>query len=80
MNSHPLKSVISQQKLYDQDFCLWIEKTIKQIESQEFDKIDWDNVIAELDSLGKSDKLSDHIIPIEIPFPVEGILNDDYLP
>ncbi len=156
MNIHPLQSVISQPNLYDQDFCLWIENTIKQIEAQEFDKIDWDNVIEELDSLGKSDKrelknrlvvllehllklaywetereynqrnwkgtireqrrqllllledspslkplfydslpkcysdarkivldktnLSDNIIPIEITFPVEDILNDDYLP
>ncbi|MGB5594479.1 MAG: DUF29 domain-containing protein [Crocosphaera sp.] len=155
MNTHLPKSVISQENLYDKDFCLWIETTIKQIEAQEFDKIDWDNVIEELDSLGKSDKrelknrlvvllehllkltyweterdynqrnwkgtireqrrqllllledspslkpllfesltncydearkivldktnLSDNIIPLEIPFPVEDILNYDYL-
>jgi hypothetical protein len=155
MNINPLKSLISQEKLYDQDFCLWIETTIKQIEAQAFDKIDWDNIIEELDSLGKSDKrelknrlvvllehllklaywetereynqrnwkgtireqrrqilllledspslklllfeslpkcysearkivldktnLSDNIIPLEIPFPVEDILNYDYL-
>ncbi len=156
MNTHPLNPVITQKKLYDQDFCLWIETTIKQIKTQDFDKIDWDNVIEELDSLGKSEKrelknclvvllehllklaywenekeynqrnwkgtireqrrqllllledsrslkplfyenfpkcysearkivldktnLSDNFLPIEIPFPVEEILNDDYLP
>ncbi|MDJ0581234.1 DUF29 domain-containing protein [Crocosphaera sp.] len=156
MNTHPINSVLTQKKLYEQDFCLWIETTIKQIKAQDFDKIDWDNLIEELDSLGKSDKreiksllvvlleyllklayweterdynqrnwkgtireqrrqilllledspslnplfyenlpkcysdarkivldktnLSDNLLPIEIPFPVEYILNDDYLP
>ena len=56
MNTHHFNSVLTQKQLYEQDFCLWIESTIKQIEAQEFDKIDWDNVIEELDSLGKSDK------------------------
>ncbi len=56
MNTHPLNSVISQKELYDQDFCLWIETTMKQIQAQQFDKIDWENVVEELDSLGKSDK------------------------
>ena len=156
MNTNPLNPLITQKQLYDQDFCLWIEQTIKHIKEQEFDKIDWDNVIEELDSLGKSEKrelknrlvvllehllklaywetereynqrnckgtireqrrqllllledspsfknlfydslpkcysdarkivldktnLSDNIIPIEIAFPVEDILNYDYLP
>ncbi|MEL4895454.1 DUF29 domain-containing protein [Crocosphaera sp. Alani8] len=64
MNTHPLKSVITQKQLYDQNFCLWIETTIKQIKTQDFDKIDWDNVIEELDSLGKSEKreLKNHLV------------------
>ena len=47
INNHSHNSVITQKQLYDQDFCLWIESTIKQIEAQEFEKIDWDNVIEE---------------------------------
>ncbi|MDJ0597520.1 MAG: DUF29 domain-containing protein [Crocosphaera sp.] len=156
MNTHPFNSIITQKQLYEQDFCLWIEKTIKQIKAKDFDKIDWDNVIEELDSLGKSEKrelknrlvvllehllklayweterdynqrnwkgtireqrrqllllledspslktlffdsiikcysearkivldktnLFDNLLPLEIPFPLEDILNYDYLP
>ena len=38
MKTNHLDSLITQDKLYDQDFCLWIETTIKQIEAQQFDK------------------------------------------
>ena len=43
MNTNPLNPLITQKQLYDQDFCLWIESTIKKIEAQDFNKIDWDN-------------------------------------
>ncbi len=42
--------------LYEQDYNLWIETTINQIKQYNFESVDWDNVLEELESLGKSDK------------------------
>jgi len=42
--------------LYDQDFALWIETTVKQLKTGELQKIDVENLIEELESLGKKDK------------------------
>jgi hypothetical protein len=42
--------------LYEQDFALWIEETIKQLKSGNFREVDLDNLIEEVESLGKRDK------------------------
>ena len=42
--------------LYDQDFALWIATTVKQLKTGELQKIDVENLIEELESLGKKDK------------------------
>jgi hypothetical protein len=48
---------IAQSKtLYEQDFILWIEETVKQLKSKNFSEIDLDNLIEEVESLGRADK------------------------
>ena len=42
--------------LYDQDFCLWIDSTVKQIQEQDFENIDWNNLLEEIESMGKREK------------------------
>ena len=42
--------------LYQQDYNLWIEKTIKLIQEKNFNAVDWENLTEELDSLRKLDK------------------------
>ncbi|NES80593.1 MAG: DUF29 domain-containing protein [Moorea sp. SIO2B7] len=42
--------------LYDQDFALWIEETVKQLKSKDFSKVDLENLIEEVESLGKSQR------------------------
>jgi hypothetical protein len=44
------------QTLYDQDFHQWIEKTINQLEQRDFNNLDINHLIEELQDLGKSDK------------------------
>lgn len=44
------------QTLYDNDFNLWIETTLKQIRERNFNSVDWENVLEELESLGKQQK------------------------
>ena len=42
--------------LYEQDFALWIEETVKQLKSGNFSQIDLENLIEEVESLGKSQR------------------------
>lgn len=46
----------TQTKLYDQDYHLWLETTIKQLQERQFSDIDIDNLIEELETLGRSEK------------------------
>lgn len=42
--------------LYDTDFFLWIQHTVEALKQQDFDRVDWDNLIEEVESLGRSEK------------------------
>ncbi|MGK7881263.1 MAG: DUF29 domain-containing protein [Crocosphaera sp.] len=46
----------STETLYEQDYNLWLEKTVKNLRLREFSEIDLDNLIEELESMGRSDK------------------------
>jgi Domain of unknown function DUF29 len=43
-------------KLYDRDFSLWIEDTVAKLKTRNFEQLDIENLIEEIDSLGKRDK------------------------
>jgi hypothetical protein len=43
-------------KLYETDFFAWTEETTKLIKQGQFNQVDWNSVIEEIESLGKSDK------------------------
>ena len=47
---------ISLKNLYDVDFALWIEETVNQLKSRNLENLDWENLIEEIESLGKRDK------------------------
>ncbi|MDJ1176186.1 DUF29 domain-containing protein [Roseofilum capinflatum] len=42
--------------LYDRDYHQWIQETVEALRNRNFDQIDWDNLIEELESMGKNDK------------------------
>ncbi|MFM7427573.1 MAG: DUF29 domain-containing protein [Elainella sp.] len=42
--------------LYATDYQLWLAKTLEQLQAGDFDNIDLENLIEELESLGKSEK------------------------
>lgn len=44
------------QALYDQDFCRWIEATISVLKSGNLADLDRQNLIEEMDALGKREK------------------------
>ena len=41
---------------YDQDFALWVEQTISQLKAQNYQQVDWEHLIEEVESLGKSQR------------------------
>ena len=42
--------------LYEQDYYLWVEDTLKKIQEKRWDEMDWDNLWEEIDDMGKSQK------------------------
>jgi hypothetical protein len=42
--------------LYEEDFVLWTEKTAQLLKRKEFDSVDWENLIEEVEGMGKSDR------------------------
>lgn len=47
-----------ENKLYETDFNLWIEQTKSAIQARNFKAVDWDNLLEEIDDMGKSQKRS----------------------
>lgn len=45
-----------QSQLYEQDFALWIDDTVAKLKARQFDQIDLENLIEEVESLGRRDK------------------------
>jgi hypothetical protein len=44
--------------LYDTDYQIWLEQTLAQLRANDFGNLDLENLIEEIESLGKSDKRS----------------------
>ena len=43
-------------QLYDTDFVAWTEQTVQLIRAGQFGQVDWDAVMEEIESLGRSDR------------------------
>ncbi|MBD2152707.1 DUF29 domain-containing protein [Pseudanabaena sp. FACHB-1277] len=46
----------SHETLYETDFLLWTEETVAKLKARDFDHVDLENLIEEIESLRKSDK------------------------
>jgi len=47
---------VKSKSLYDTDYHLWIDYTVAQLKSGDFSDLDVENLIEEVESLGKSQK------------------------
>jgi hypothetical protein len=65
--------------LYEQDFQVWIDTTIQNLQKREFESLDIENLIEELTNLGKSEKnalksnlmiLLAHLLKLKVQFDV----------
>jgi hypothetical protein len=49
-------AIAPKTTLYDLDYLLWTEDTIAKLKSRDFEHVDIENLIEEIESLGKSEK------------------------
>ncbi len=42
--------------LYETDYYRWLQTTVDQVQAGNFGAIEWDNLVEELESMGKSEK------------------------
>ncbi|MBN3873663.1 DUF29 domain-containing protein [Nostoc sp. JL33] len=56
----------STQTLYDQDYYLWLRTTINQLRTNQFLSVDLDNLIEELEDMGRSQKRAIEILLIKL--------------
>ena len=42
--------------LYESDYFKWLEKTLDKLRNQEYEQIDWGNLIEEIETMGRSEK------------------------
>ncbi|MGI8500046.1 MAG: DUF29 domain-containing protein [Hassallia sp.] len=52
----PQPTVFTNSHLYDQDFYVWIETTAKQLKEGRFSEVDLENLIEEIECMGRSEK------------------------
>jgi hypothetical protein len=45
-----------QTNLYETDYNLWVLETVKQLENQELNDVDWENLLEELSDLSRREK------------------------
>ncbi|MDF5707004.1 MAG: DUF29 domain-containing protein [Nostoc sp. S4] len=50
----PIPKTVAQ--LYETDFVAWTKQTVQLIRAGEFEQVDWDAVIEEIESLGRSER------------------------
>ena len=51
-----MAELLTSQSLYDQDILLWVEDTIAKLKAHDFANLDLENLIEEIDTLGKSQR------------------------
>ncbi|NEQ62391.1 MAG: DUF29 domain-containing protein, partial [Moorea sp. SIO4A1] len=51
-----INSSLNLKNLYEIDDAQWLEETIKLLKNKEFNQLDWDNLIEELEDLGREKK------------------------
>lgn len=59
---------MSLTELYDTDLFAWTTKTSELLKSKQFDAVDWENVIEEIEALGRSEKraIKSHLVVLLI--------------
>jgi hypothetical protein len=51
-----VRKAIALTELYETDFVLWTEKTAELLRQKNYNAVDWENVIEEIESMGRNDR------------------------
>jgi hypothetical protein len=51
-------SQVAHQALYKADYLQWIETTVEKLSSQDYASMDWENLIEEIEDMGRSERRS----------------------
>jgi len=62
--------------LYEQDYVLWIEDIVNKLRNRDIEGLDFENLIEEIESLGRSDKRE---LESRLREPLEHILKRTYV-
>lgn len=46
------------QSLYETDYLQWIEMNLEKLQSQDYENVDWENLIEEIADMGRSERKS----------------------
>jgi len=41
------------KELYEKDFYLWVQETLKLLKNREYDLVDWENLLEEIEDMGQ---------------------------
>ena len=72
-----MTQALDKQSLYDRDILLWVEDTVTKLRAGDFESLDLDNLIEEVDGLGKSQR---HAIRSLLRRLIEHLLKRCYVP
>jgi len=45
--------VESLRELYEKDFYLWVQENLKLLRNKEYDLVDWENLLEEIEDMGQ---------------------------
>ncbi len=51
-----MTQAITNKSLYESDFLLWTQDAVAKIKARDFDHVDFENLIEEIEALGRSEK------------------------
>jgi hypothetical protein len=51
-----MTQIVARKSLYESDYLLWTQETIAKLKAKDFDHLDIENLIEEIEDLGKSEK------------------------
>ena len=51
-----MTQIITRKSLYESDYLLWIQETIAQLKARDFENVDIENLIEEIEDLGRFKK------------------------
>ncbi len=51
-----MTQTVARKSLYESDYLLWVQETIAKLKARDFDHVDFENLIEEIEDLGRSEK------------------------